>query len=101
MFREWFENNLSDYAEDIASNGADAGYPYITYTSDCVELYEQFSEEIWEALRYDAECLGYDNPMALVATFGRQDMLHDEDQFKNLLVWYMAERTAQELCPDL
>lgn len=96
-FNEWFNENLKDSAEDISNHGADAGYQYITMTQECVELYERFESDIWEMLREDAESFGHENPMALVATFGRQDMLEDPDQLKNLLVWYACERRAREL----
>jgi hypothetical protein len=32
-FQSWFKANLHEYTEDIASHGADAGYPKITYTA--------------------------------------------------------------------
>lgn len=94
-FKEWFDANLSESAEDIANHGADAGYPCITYTSDCVELYDQFESDIWEMLNEDSESMGFDNPQAMIATFRRQDMLTDPDMYKNLLVWYACEREAQ------
>lgn len=87
----------------LAEHGADAGWPGLTYTMDCVLLYDEYEDEIWDALRMDAEDLGYDNPMVMVATFNRSDMLDDSDRFKNLLVWYMAEREAQryaDACSD-
>ncbi len=45
----------------------------------------------------DAEAFGYKSPEAFVATFSRSDMLWSEDGRKNLLVWFMAERTAHEI----
>lgn len=95
-FRDWFKENLNDYALDIASHGADAGYPSITYTSDCVEIYQQFESEIWEMLCEDAEDMGLDSPVHLIAQFNRIDMTATPEQFKNLLVWYACERTARE-----
>jgi hypothetical protein len=99
-FEAWFNANLADQAEDIANHGADSGFSGITYTSDTVELYNKFEGEIWEALCEDAHGMGYSNPIELVVTFKRSDMLSDPDTFKNLLVWYMAERIAQRMTND-
>ena len=60
----------------------------------------RFQDEIREALNEDAEDFGYDSPEAFVATFGRSDMLWSEDGRKNLLVWFMAERTAHEITDE-
>ena len=94
-FSQWFKRNLKDSARDIANHGADAGYPHISYTSDCVKLYNRFEEEIYEASNQDAEEFGMDSVDALVATFRRKDMLSTPDQRKNLLLWYMVEREAR------
>jgi hypothetical protein len=53
-FQEWFEANLSESAADIASHGADCGFPNISYTRDCVELFDHFETEIWEMAVTDA-----------------------------------------------
>ena len=96
-FKEWFAENLADEAQDIAQHGADAGWPHISYTQDCVELYERFEDEIYEMLNEDAEDMGYDNVETMVSQFGRADMLSWPDGRKNLLVWYACERTAREI----
>ena len=93
-FSKWFEENLAESARDIANHGANAGYPHITYTSDCVEIYDQFESDIYDALNEDADEFGYDNVEALIATFARSDMLSWPEGRKNLLVWYMCEREA-------
>ncbi len=95
-FKVWFVENLKDYASDIAGHGADCGWPYITYTSDCVKLYDQHKEEIWEMLNEDAD-LEQRTPMELVAMFNRADMADNDSGFKNLLVWYACERIAREV----
>lgn len=95
-FRDWVKENLGDYLGDIAAHGADAGYPYITYTADTVQLYDRFEQDIYDALNEDAEEFGYDNPEALIATFNRSDMLEWPEGRKNLLVWYFVERVANE-----
>lgn len=98
-FREWFDQNLSDHASEIAEHGADAGWPHITYTSDTVEIYDQFESDIYDMLNDDADSMGYDNIEEMISKFGRADMLSWPEGRKNLLVWYACERIAQELHP--
>ena len=101
-FQDWLRETLdAEQIEDLAEHGADAGWPGLTYTSDCVELFERFEDEIREALNEDAESMGHDSPEALVATFNRRDMLWSEDGRRSLLVWYMAERTAHEIAEEV
>ena len=97
-FLAWLTETLdADQLADLARYGADTGWPGMTYTADCVELYDRYAEEIREALNEDAESFGYDCPEALVATFNRSDMLWSEDGRRTLLLWYLAERTAREI----
>lgn len=77
--------------EDVANYGADTGWGGFTYTTDCVEFYEAHEAAIWDMLQDDADNFGYDNPMALVATFGRADMADSKDGLANLLAWYALE----------
>ena len=100
-FRAWLTETLdAEQIEDLAGHGADAGWPGLTLTSECVELFERFQDEIREALNEDAEAYGFDSPEAFIATFRRSDMLWDEDSRRNLLVWYLAERTAHEITDE-
>ncbi len=96
-FKEWFLKNLSEEASDIAAHGADSGWPHITYTKDCVKLYDKYQENIWEMLNEDVEDMGYKNPIELIATFTRIDMAFSDEGLKNLLVWYACERVANQL----
>lgn len=100
-FREWLTETLdAEQIAELADHGADAGWPGLTYTSECVELYDRFAGEIREALNQDAEDFGYPNPDAFVASFRRSDMLWDDEQRKNLLAWYMAEKVAREISDE-
>lgn len=101
MFSEWMKENLEDYAEDIATHGCIAGFPGLTYYTDTTELYDKFEDEIWEALHEDYQEFGYDNIVAFVGSFNGAENVYDVTTFKNLLVWYMAERVARDLCPEL
>lgn len=96
-FRSWFKANLKDSARDIASHGADAGYPFITYTSDTVAIFDKFGAEIWDMAVDDAESFGCRNVAEFISGFSRADMLSGFDQFKNLMVWYACEKVAREI----
>lgn len=95
-FNAWFDRNLGEYARDIARHGADAGYPFITYTSDCCVIFDAYADEIWERAVTMAEDLGQ-NVCEMLAGFGRSDMANDWNKFRNLLVWFACEERAQEL----
>ena len=69
----------------------------MTYYRDTVALYDKFNHEIWDALYEDTESFGAPNVVALISTFGGADSVASDETFKNLLVWYMAERTARAL----
>lgn len=99
-FREWFRDNLSEYASDIANHGADAGYPHITYTSDTVKVFDTYGDEIWDMAVEMAESMGEKNVAALIAGFGRADMLDSLDRFKNLMVWFACEEIAREIADE-
>ncbi len=96
-FRAWFNANLKDSASDIANHGADAGFSYITYTTDTVHIFDHFAHEIWDMAVEDAEDQGCKNVAEMIAGFGRADMLSGLDQFKNLMVWYACEKVAREM----
>lgn len=94
-FRAWFDENLGEWAHDIARHGADAGYPHITYTSDCVKLFNEFEDEIWEMAVTMADDMGEKNVASFIAGFKRADMLESVDTFKNLMVWFACEELAR------
>lgn len=81
---------------DLARHGAEGGFPGLTYYSDTSKLYDAHEDEIWEALSNDAEEMGSDSPLSLIASFGGASNVYNDSQFRNLLVWYMAERVARE-----
>ena len=81
---------------DLAAHGADAGWPGLTYYRDTSAMYGDHEAEIWDALAEDADEMGLPHPLALIATFVGAGNVGNEDQFANLLCWYMAERIARE-----
>lgn len=96
-FRSWFNANLRASARDLASHGADAGFPCITYTLDTAKIFDRFGDEIWNMAVEEADALGYNNVADMIAGFRRSDMLGDLATFKNLMVWYACETLAREI----
>jgi hypothetical protein len=100
-FRIWFQNNLKDYAEDIAAHGADSGFPYITYPSDTAQLFDKYGAEIWQMAVEEADGLGYKNVTAMITYFSRSDMVDDLYRFQTLMVWFACETIANEAEQEL
>lgn len=100
-FKKWMQSNFTKgELRDLARYGANTGWQGLTYYTETAALYDKFHDEIWDALYEDAQSFGSKNVIALIADFGGADNANDDDTFKNLLVWYMAERTARELLGD-
>lgn len=100
-FRDWFNENLLDYAEDIYNHGCDGGFPDITYTNECCKIYDRFATEIWDMAVEDAENMGNKNVAEMIAGFNRSDMLQDWDTFRNLMLWYACEKVSREVVDEL
>jgi hypothetical protein len=97
-FEEWLKANLDrDEIQGLASHGADAGWPGLTYYSDTGKLYDHFKSEIWKALSDDADEFGCKSVFDLISTFGSAATVACVEGYENLMVWYMAERTARLL----
>jgi hypothetical protein len=99
-FKQWMKVNLKDYLEDIVNHGCSGGFPYLTYYSDTVKLYEHFKEEIWESLCNDAEEYGSENVYEFIAGFNKDFQPSDYTTMCNQLVWYIAEKSASELLEE-
>ena len=95
-FKRFLEVNLKNYLEDIANHGADAGYPWLTYTRDTVALWDKYKDEIWELANNESESMGCTNVAEMIAGFHRADMLTSYDTFANLMVWFAAETYARQ-----
>jgi len=99
-FKEWMGKNFDkDEMEDIVEHGADYGYHHLTYYTDTIKLHDKFEDEIWNKLSVDGDAQGL-NIMQFIASLGGAEWVGDLTQFKNLLVWYMAEETARELTEE-
>jgi hypothetical protein len=116
-FRAWLLDALeADQIRELTQYGAAAGFPGLTYYADTVALYERFTDEIWDALTDDAGNFGQASALVYAATLNRAEHVESalvyaatlngaehvesDHQFKNLLVWYMAERTAMYLVEE-
>lgn len=100
-FKNWFENNLGEYKQDIVNYGCDAGYPDITYNSDGAKIFNRYQNEILSHLEQQTEEFGHENVMDFVKCFSRADMAENwfktgkmDDSTKMLLVWMMCENIA-------
>ena len=96
-FLAWLHETLdADQLADLARYGAAGGFPGLIHYSETSALYERYHDEIWEALYDDAQDFGYSDPLAFVASLGGSTDVATGGQFANLLVWYMAERSAHQ-----
>lgn len=91
---EGLKDEVRQTWQDLATHGASGGFPGLTYYTETGELYDRHEEEIWTALEEDAENMGAENVLAFIATFGGAKDVQDLATFKNLMVWYLAERVA-------
>ena len=97
-FKDWMRETFTeDEVWDIAGGGIEGGVHDLIYYSDTVRIFEEFKEEIFDALVEDAESGGYRNIYDMMKDFNPGHMPGGYNQFANQLTWYMAERTAREL----
>lgn len=100
-FRDWMKRQYgADFetrCQDLVEHGASAGFSGMIYYSETTALYEEFEDEIWDALSDDAAEMGIESPMKLIVQFHGADLVNSDAQFRNLLVWYLAERVAREV----
>lgn len=94
-FKDWFNKNLNDKAEDIANHGADGGFTGIIYNNEMAKVFDHFQDEIWEMVVNEAEEMG-ENPITFISNFNRIDMATEFNSFKALLVWFACEKLAQK-----
>ncbi len=96
-FKDWIQAKFSrTELADLCNYGAQAGWSGLIYYSETTALYEQYHTDIWELLREDCDGQGHKSIPELIASFGGAGVQTDE-QFKNLLVWYAAEKIAFEI----
>ena len=99
-FKAWMKANYNKATiGDIADYGANGGFPNLTYYHDTCKIYNKFEKEIWEALATDSK-EGDTTIPEFIDTLDNDIDIQDPDTFKNLLVWYYAERTAREIVDE-
>lgn len=100
-FHDWMLANFDkNELADIARHGADTGYGGLTYTSDTVELFDTYGEEIWDMAYEMSQDVGAKNVLEFIGSFRRTDMADNLDGFKNLMVWFAAEEIARQEAGD-
>ena len=100
-FESWMRANFDKSTlNDMVRYGVSGGFSGLIWYSDTCKLYDKFADEIWDALYDDAQDMGYNNILQFIVECFRNSDVTNDAQFKNMLVWYMAERTAQELLED-
>lgn len=100
-FRNWMKANFTRQdLKDMVTHGVSSGFSGLIYYTETAKLYDKFSDEIWDALYDDAQNMGYNNVLQFIVECFRDSDVASDAQFKNMLVWYMAERTARELLED-
>lgn len=82
---------------EAARCGADAGWSGFTYNHQAAAFFDEHQDLIWELLCADAEAMGHDNPLQMVASFNRIDMAGTFTGLKVLLSWYALEEAGRAL----
>ena len=96
-FKDWLLENLKEELKDIANHGCEGGFTGLIYYHETSLLYDTYQKEIWEMLCEDAESFGDGNVLSFITSLNGSKNVSDEMTFKNLLVWYAAERLAHQI----
>lgn len=88
--------------KDLMYVGCSSGMvSHLIYYSDTTQFYNSFEAEIWELSAEQAESMGYDNTMILIANLKGADDVGSAEQFKNLMAWYAFEETARAIADEV
>jgi len=93
MKHQFTHNELAD----LCNYGAQGGFHGLIYYSETTALYDQYHDDIWEMLEEDRESFGMQTCPELIASFNGAKEVGSDMQLKNLLVWYAAERIANNI----
>ena len=97
-FKKWMLNQFThNELADLCNHGAQNGFSGLIYYPETTALYNQYRDDIWDMLEEDRIQLGYQTCLELIASFNGAKNVGSENQYKNLLVWYAAERIAFEI----
>lgn len=100
-FAQWFETWLLKQGEDdvdeavitasdIATGGADAGWPDLSYYEDTLKLYAEHKEDIWEIVADYVE----DEETTVLGLLQNKWEISSADEFENDMVWAAIEILA-------
>ncbi len=94
-FESWMRKQFDrSQLKDIVKHGVQGGFSGLIYYSETTALYRKFKDEIWNNLYEDASDYGC-TTLELINNFN--GTAESSDTFENLLVWYMAEKTANNI----
>ena len=81
---------------DIAKYGCSGGVSGITTYAETCAFYDKHKTEIWDLLYDFSEDQNFSIPY-LMSDFEGARQVHDEDTFKNFLVWWAVKNVAQQI----
>lgn len=94
-FSDWVKASFdSETLADIAEYGASGGYAGITYNADILDLYDRFSDDLWEILNLHADNCGM-SAGDIIADAKHKP--HNHLQLAAFMVWFAVELLAHEL----
>ena len=98
--REWLEaTQEKERIEDVVQHGCQGGtISELIYYRDTSAFYQKYQDEIWDKLEDTRADMGLDSILKLIATF--HGHVGSDLQLQNLLAWWAAEVTCQEICAD-
>lgn len=97
-FRSWMKNKFSKgKLREMLQYGVDSGYSGLISYHETSKMYDKYEDEIWDQLYNDSQDFGHSNIMEFISTWRSADQMENDTTFKNYVVWYMAERVADEL----
>ena len=101
-FKEWMADQFErGELKDIINYGLVNGFAGLTTYTQTNDLYDTYKDEIWQMLWDDKEDLGSTHILELIASFNGAKDVGGDEQFKNLLVWYAAERLASRMVDEM
>lgn len=100
-FAQWFETWLLKQGEDdvdeavitasdIATGGADAGWPDLSYYEDTLKLYAEHKEAIWDIVADYVE----DEGITVLGLLQNKWEINTADELENNMVWVAVEILA-------
>lgn len=87
------------YFGNIASHGAQNGYPAISYYSDTLDFYNTNKDDIWELATDQSEDYGHKNVFEMLSGFSGAKNVSNCTRFENLMCWYATEEVSRH-CVD-